>query len=143
MAAAFGFSTGDFINGINLVKDIVRALNDSKGSSKEYLAVIAELRGLEVALIHVKTQYDHTQQVGERSVLRKAVEECEATIQDFLGSLEKYHGHLSRSGSQNKWKDAVRKVQWHLCKADELTSFRLQISSHVQNLELLLATMQM
>jgi uncharacterized protein YbjQ (UPF0145 family) len=60
MAAAFGFSAGDFITGINLVKDIIKALNDSRGSSKEYLEVITELRGLEVALIHVKAQYNDT-----------------------------------------------------------------------------------
>jgi uncharacterized protein YbjQ (UPF0145 family) len=46
MASAFGFSPGDFITTINLVKDIVKALNDSKGSSKEYLQVVVELRGL-------------------------------------------------------------------------------------------------
>jgi hypothetical protein len=37
MAATFGFSIGDFISGIILVKDIVQALSDSRGSSKEYV----------------------------------------------------------------------------------------------------------
>jgi hypothetical protein len=142
MADAFGFSTGDFINSINLVKDIIKALNDSKGSSKEYVEVIAELRGLVTALILVKTQYSETAQISQRSTIRQAVEECHTIIDDFLRSIGKYHGHLGRAGSNNKWKDAVRKVQWHLCKADELTSFRLRIASHVQNIEMLLATIQ-
>jgi hypothetical protein len=142
MVDAFGFSTGDFINSINLVKDIIKALNDSKGSSKEYVEVITELRGLVTALIFVEAQYNETAQISQRSALRQAVEECHSTIDDFLRSIEKYHGHLGRTGTDNKWRDAVRKVQWHLCKASELISFRLRIASHVQNIEMLLATIQ-
>lgn len=142
MAAAFGFSTGDIIMGINLVRDIIKALNETRGSSKEYLEVVCELRGLEVALVHVKSQYSLTTQSGQRSALQLLVEECEATIKIFLKSLEKYNGHLSAFGSKIKWKDAVRKVQWHLCKADELTSFRVRIALHVQNIEMMLATLQ-
>lgn len=142
MAEAFGFSIGDFINIINLVKGIIKALNDSKGSSREYLEVIAELRGLETVLILVKTQYNTTAQISQRTALRQAVEDCHTCIDDFLQSIQKYHGHLTTLGSNKKWKDVVRKIQWHLCKADELSSFRLRIASHVQNIDMLLATIQ-
>jgi hypothetical protein len=142
MAAAFGFSTGDFITSINLVKDIIKALNDSKGSSKEYLEVIAELRGLETALLLIKIRYNETSHVDQRVALRQVVKDCEGSIDDFLESIEKYHGHLGICGTKNKWTDAVRKIQWHLCKADQLTSFRLRIASHVQNIDMLLATIQ-
>jgi hypothetical protein len=54
MASVFGFSIGDFVIIFYLIKDIVRALNNSKGSSKEYLQVISELQGLELALIQIK-----------------------------------------------------------------------------------------
>lgn len=142
MAAAFGFSTGDFISSINLVKSVIQALNDSKGSSKEYLEVIAELRGLETVLVLVKSQYNQSIQPSQRAALRQAVKDCETSIDDFLASIEKYHGHLNRIGSNSKWKDTVRKIQWHLCEADELTSFRLRIASHAQNIDMLLATIQ-
>lgn len=142
MAAAFGFSTGDFITSINLIKDLVKALNDSRGSSKEYLEVIAELRGLEVALLHVKAQDDGIIQVNQRSALRQAVRDSQTSIENFLKSLTKYDGHLSSMGSGNRWKDAVRKIQWRLCMAEELTPFRLRIASHVQTIEMLMATIQ-
>jgi hypothetical protein len=77
MAVAFGFSTGDFITCINLAKDIIRALKDSKGSSREYLEVIAEFRGLEVALVHAKAQYNDTFQMAQKSALGQAVDECQ------------------------------------------------------------------
>jgi hypothetical protein len=31
----------------------------------------------------------------------------------------------------------VRKIQWRLCKAEELTSFRLRVTSHVQTIDML------
>lgn len=143
MAAAFGFSVSDFITAINLVRDVINALNDTNGSSKEYLETISELRGLEIALIQVKAQYSETLQLDQRNALCQVVQECESTIEDFLASLHKYHGHLDRAGSRNKWKDAVRKVQWHLCIAGDVPKYRLRIVSHVQNIEMLLATIQM
>lgn len=112
MAAAFGFSVSDFITSINLVKDIIKA------------------------------QYNNTIDIGQRSAPRQVVQDCESTIDDFLASLQKCHGHLGHAGSTSKWKDAVRKIQWHLCKADDLTKFRLRIASHVQNIEMLLGTIQ-
>jgi hypothetical protein len=142
MAPAFGFSIGDFITSINLVKDIIKALNDSKGSSKEYLEVILELRNLEGSLVLVKAQYNDILQTGLRNALCQAVKDCEDCITNFLESLQKYHGHLSTKGTKNRWKDAIRKIQWHLCQADDLTTFRVQIASHVRNVEMLLATIQ-
>lgn len=142
MASAFGFSIGDFVTTLYLVKDIVRALNNSKGSSKEYLQVISELRGLELALIQVKAQYDDISHQGQKDALRQAVAKCDGSIKDSLDGLSKYHGHLSVIGSGNRWKDAVRKIQWRFCKAEELTNFRLRISLHVGEIEMLLATIQ-
>ena len=71
MAAAFGFSVGDFVNGINLVKDVIKALKDSTGSSKEYLELIAELRTLESALLDVKALYPHSNKTHNRLCLPK------------------------------------------------------------------------
>ena len=142
MASAFGFSIGDFVTSFYLVKDIIKALNDTKGSSKEYLQVIAELRGLEVALLQVRAQYDAIASPEQKAALQRTLGECDHSIKDFLESLEKYHGHLSVAGSGNKWKDAVRKIQWRLCKAEELTSFRSRISLHVGAIEMVLAAVQ-
>lgn len=54
MAAAFGFSAGDFIAAISLVRDLGKALHDSNGSSREYRELIRELHSLETSLLEVK-----------------------------------------------------------------------------------------
>jgi hypothetical protein len=52
----FGFSTGDFIAAVNLVRDPVKALHDSNGSSREYRELIRELHNLETVLLEVKAR---------------------------------------------------------------------------------------
>ena len=142
MSTAFGFSAGDFITGINLVRDIIKALRDSTGSQREYLELITELRGLELALVQIKALHPQVQQDAQRAVLTQAVSDCQKSIESFLQGIGKYHKHLHLGGSTNRWKDGLRKVQWHLCKSDELTSFRQRIAAHVATLEMLLLTVQ-
>jgi hypothetical protein len=143
MATGFGFSTGDFIAGVSLVQAVIRALSDSRGSSKEYLELIAELRTLETALFEVKALDLQTEQQAHRSALREAVRQCQAAIDDFLQDLTKYCTHLRLGGSLCAWKDAYRKIQWRLCEKDDLVRFRNQIGLHVQSIQMLMLTIQM
>jgi hypothetical protein len=82
MATGFGFST-DFIAGISLVQELINALNDSRGSSKEYLELIAELRTLETALLEVKTLDLAVEQRPQRAALRQAATQCQNSIDSF------------------------------------------------------------
>jgi hypothetical protein len=73
MATEFALSTGDFIAGINLVQKLIKSLNDSRGSSKEYLELMADLRTLETALLEVKVFDLTVEQQPQRVALRQAV----------------------------------------------------------------------
>ncbi|KAF7514150.1 hypothetical protein GJ744_004475 [Endocarpon pusillum] len=46
MAATFGFSVGDFINGIHFVKDVIQAVSESRGSSNKYVKLGTQLESL-------------------------------------------------------------------------------------------------
>jgi hypothetical protein len=54
MTVPFGFSVGDFVDGIGLIRDIIEALQSTSTSSTRYQAVIFELFSLERALLEVK-----------------------------------------------------------------------------------------
>jgi len=143
MALAFGFSAGDIITGISLVKDLITAIQDSKGSSKEYLELISELRGLESALLEVKKLPFRSEQHQQQAVLREAVVRCRTCIDDFLTTMTKYHSHLRLDGSQRPWQDAIRKIQWRLTKKEDIERFRSAIVFHTQTLQILLITTQL
>ncbi|KAL1966057.1 hypothetical protein VTN77DRAFT_4805 [Rasamsonia byssochlamydoides] len=54
MPPAFGFSVGDFIAGIKLVKDLIDALNETAGAKPAYRRLVSELINLERALAQVR-----------------------------------------------------------------------------------------
>ena len=54
MPIVSGLSVGDFISGINLIRDFTKALEDSAGFSAEYLGLIRELCTVGRALLEVK-----------------------------------------------------------------------------------------
>jgi hypothetical protein len=51
---AIGFSFGDFVASIQLVKDLITALNDTDGAKVQYRRLIGELVVLERALTEVR-----------------------------------------------------------------------------------------
>jgi DNA-binding transcriptional regulator YbjK len=97
--AGFGFSVGDFINGINLIKTLIEALHESRGSSQEFLEVINELYSLERALLEVKTmQFSEKESVQHAAVLQ-AVALCRSSVDKFIAGICKYQPHLRTGGS--------------------------------------------
>ena len=142
MAVPFGFSAGDFIAAIGLVKDLVKALHDSNGSSREYRELIHELYGLEAALLEVKALDLEVEERTKRVALRQTASNCQASISHFLEGLSKYQPHLRSGGSSRHLKDAFRKIQWHLCKKDDLVKFRAEIGFHTQSIQMMMLCIQ-
>jgi hypothetical protein len=142
MAAPFGFSVGDFINGISLAKDVIQALSDSRGSSKEYSEMMSQLNGLELALSQVEGQFSELKNSTQWIALAGTLTSCRTVIDDFLQSIEKYHVSLSRKGPKAIWKDTLRKIQWQFFMPEELAAFRGKLSFYVCTIGMLLQTLQ-
>lgn len=140
---AFGFSVGDLVAGINLVKDLIKALEDGAGASAEYRELIAELYTLEVAL----QQVNHLKLEDSRRLQRIAVEhaaaQCQHTIDEFLKKISKFQPSLRAGGSSKPWKDSLRKIQWALCKKEDVDRFRAEINGHASSINILLTTLQL
>ena len=133
-----GVSIGDAIALSILAKDILTSLKDSTGSSEQYLGVISGLRSLELAFPQIQRCHDQLQNEAQKAELRQVVSECKKVIKDFLQGIAKYHGHLSAVGTRKNFKDALRKIQWRFCKAEDLDSFRLKLVEHRQSIQILL-----
>ncbi len=64
MSVGFGFSAGDFVAALKLVKTVVDALGGAKGASAEYRKLLDELLALEAALQQVERIELEDSQVG-------------------------------------------------------------------------------
>ena len=112
--ATFGFSAGDLIAGINLIKDIIVALNGSRGAGPEYRELIDELYTLKKCLIEVKSLDLDDSQHAQLVAIRSAAGMCQRSIDAFGKKLVKYQPSLRTEGSGNLLKDSWKKVSIQL-----------------------------
>lgn len=146
MSAGFGFSVGDLVLGLKLIKQSIEALEDTKGSSADYQALSLEVDSLKDGLEAVEDL-----QLGRRLgpdskaclTIQDAIERCQRCIDVFLSTIAKYQPWLRANDPPGPaWKANVKKIQWALCKKDDVSRFRAQLERHSSSISMLLVTLQ-
>ncbi|KAL8827615.1 MAG: hypothetical protein Q9191_003078 [Dirinaria sp. TL-2023a] len=141
MAAGFGFSVGDLIAGIRVFKDSIEAFSSTKGASSDYAALVNEIIILQGGLEAIEElQLVQNFSSKQTAALDRALSGCRKSIDEFLGSIAKYQPHLRSQVSG--WRSNYRKIQWALCKKEDIANFRAQIARHSSALNMLLVTFQ-
>jgi hypothetical protein len=150
MSIGFGFSAGDFIAAITVVKSVIDALAASGQASTEYRELIRELYTLETALIRVKNissesedEEDNDVQLADLIALQQAAAQCQRTIDDFWESIQKYQPHLRWNTSRSRVKEKWMKVKWAVCRKDDISKFRSSLVGHTESILLLMGAVQM
>jgi hypothetical protein len=138
-------SVGDIISICLLVKDLVEALNSSRGAAAEYQEMTRELWGLERALLQVDLLSRTCNNSPELNALHetacRTAEDCRRCISDFLKKIKKYEPSLREAGSGSLIRDASRKIQWQVMQSSDVSKFRAEIGAHSQSISMLLATL--
>lgn len=142
MPVTFG-SVGDIISVSLLINVLVRCLNESRGSSAEYQAVIRELESLDQALMEVGlllSSCEHFEQMsGLCESANRCVWQCCKCVEDFRNLIKKYQRPLQKGGTRNLIKDTTAKIRWLSVKED-LSKFRAEIATQSSSLNMLLNT---
>lgn len=139
MPVPFGFSAGDFIAAIKLCKSAFEALSDARGARADYTALRETLDVLEKA-------FDAANQVSARHALPAVVEQitrCKECIKTFVADFSKFELLKNGQSNKNKARFAFRKLQWSLCKEDDVRKFQDHLQTHVDALQLQLGILQM
>jgi hypothetical protein len=143
MSVGFGFSVGDFITGIQLVREVISSLQSCAGSALDYQTLVYELFTLERALLEVKSLRFEDCEAAQLDALKCAATQCQSTIDRFLAKIKKYQPSLNAQGSGSKVRDGIRKIQWALCNKTDLEVFKAEVRGHAGSINLLLATVQL
>lgn len=142
-APGFGFSAGDFISGISLVKKLIRSLNDTAGSRASYRQLISELLNLDDALGQIKDLHANPAQATQMLALQQIAAKGQLSIETFLNKKSKFNESLGLQPSASVWKSNLHKIQWALCKDGAIDELRQEIAAHTTALNLTLATNQL
>ena len=143
----FGLSAGDVIAVSILIKDVFKALDDSKGASAEYQQVCRELWALDRALLEVEILSRTCDASIELNALghtvRRVTDQCRECIEAFLKKLQVYNQSLRTGGSGSKLRDVGMKAKWALTQSDHLAKFRTEINGHSSTINMMLITANM
>ena len=134
MAAPFGFSFGDFIAAIGVLRDVIGAFSDTKGARASYVEVVQELSSLRSALEGIQTLKCDSDQQDQYSAVIEAVERCQQCIGRFVERMSKFRDILSVPGhskwSPSNFKRSVQKIEWSLCRKSDVEQFRKEVQIH-------------
>lgn len=140
MAVPFGFSISDLVGGIKVIVTCIEAIHDVKGASAHYQALTIELQSLQSGLEAIdELRLERTAQ-KQHAAIAEAVGRCRCCIEAFIQRIAKYQPWL-QPGLQG-WKANVRKIQWMMCKKDDVVKFKADLERHSSSINMLLATLQ-
>jgi hypothetical protein len=144
-APAFGFSVGDFIASVKLVKDLIKSLNDTAGARPAYRRLISDLFHLEDALTNVRNLDVQPAQAAQKIALEQVASQCHESIETFLSRNAKFQATLGVQAlsTASRWRTNLHKIQWALCKDDEVNELRAEITGHTTTINMILNAMQM
>ena len=141
MPVGFGFSVGDFIASIKLVRTVIDSLSSSSKSSVELQEIFYQLHSLETALKDVKHLEVDGSLDAENLALKQSATQCQETINDFLRNTESYQPHLLQKKDASTANDQWKKIKWALCKKKDLAQFKVDLLVHTDSISLLLTTL--
>ncbi|OCL03673.1 hypothetical protein AOQ84DRAFT_302355 [Glonium stellatum] len=146
MPITFG-SVGDIISLCGIIQNLVKALDDARGSVHEYRDIVEELRILETAIKEVKRLSSENSDVLELVPLfqtaHRGAAQCQQNLEGFLGSVAKYKRHFQEGGSESVIKANIAKAKWQIMQRNELVNFRAHISAHTTSMSVLLSALNM
>lgn len=140
MAVPFGFSIGDFIATVNVMLTCVKAVRDGRGSSAEYSAFVSELESLEAGLSAIEDLRLCETAGREHAAVEQAVYRCQLCIESFVQTIAGYQRWLT-PGTRGL-RANIRKIQWAMCKKDDIMAFRNQLVLKCSSITMLLTALQ-
>jgi len=133
---------GDFISIALLIKDVVSALDECRGSAKAYRDLIEEIGLLQKSIEQIERIYQkpefHDGVEGLESVVQATIIQVRKCLEGFCDRFCKKFGEsLAEGGSGNALKDIAKKIQWKF-EEKEVEKFRSEVVGYRMSLEMFL-----
>ena len=141
MAVPFGFSVGDFLAAIELTIRTSKAIRQRDEAAAEYHRIWEDLQLLGQFLEILKDWQPTGANASHINAIRGMALSCLVPLRDFSEKLKKsYNSALKDGSSKNAFQRSGKQIQWALLAAEEVTKFRVVITSKVASISMLLNT---
>lgn len=139
----FGFSVGDFVPVIGLVKKVGEALQDHHGASTEYQRLLGNLQALQLIFGHLENLHSSEANLSHINAIKAHAHQSLQPLNDFLKAVAKYEKWLGSAPRDGRILRSGRKAQWAAVIADELSKLQSTMSSEVEKMNLLIGVGQL
>ena len=117
MSAGFGFSVGDFIAAINLLRKVGIALKDNGGARDDYQKTIRKLKIAKSLLSWIAKVKDGDGDGESASIhaIRSLANLIKDDVDNFLTRINKYGDSLGSKKTKHFGTGVVAKIKWSQC----------------------------
>ena len=105
-------SVGDIITICDILRTVVQALSESRGSAAEYQALVKELQALSQAVYSVRSLLERHQDLKEIGRLQDLLKDCRSNLIRELERIQPYGTALKSCPSVSAVKIICRKIRW-------------------------------
>lgn len=141
MVFPFGVSLSDFVLLIKLVIDTIQGASDIRRARSDFTKLLQSLTSLNGALSFMLALRLDTE--ARREALESTVANCRTCVEDFLVDVAKFRVLKCEYATKARMIMNLRKIQWALCKKEDVRKFHAELEIHIGALEMLLLTFQM
>lgn len=136
---AFGFSFGDCVTAIELIRKISKALRETGGAADEFHLVLQDLHNLQQILEVLQTLRPAGASTSHVNAIRGTSLGCLIPLREFSAKLEERFGPALHVGStKSPFARFGRKAQWATLTSEEVFRFRIAIITEIISISLLL-----
>jgi hypothetical protein len=139
----FGFSVGDIITVLDLVKKIGKALHDQDGASTEYQRLIQNLQALQLIFQYLEGLESNEANRSHVNAIQAQAHLALKPLNDFLKGIAKYEKRLGSAASGGVLLGGARKAQWAITVTEELSRLQSNISMEIEKMNLLVGVGQL
>lgn len=136
MSAGFGFSVGDFIAVVNLMRDVGTALKENGGARDDYQKTISPLEITRAILSWISSIEDRDDSASIHAI-HSLANLIKDDVESFLAKINKYGDTLGNRKAKHFGTGAFAKIKWSQCIAGHVKSLYQKIDSKTESLNLL------
>lgn len=142
---SFGFSAGDFVTCLVLIKNVAQALNDSTGSVADFKALMRTLKSLEHGLVTSEVVYQQWEKLDIAPAFKRNTvamtngihferQQCKEILESFITSLKPYTDAFVKGRGMALVRQ-LKKVTWTFRK-DDVGKLDRDLEGHLKTLRM-------
>jgi hypothetical protein len=137
MSAGFGFSVGDFIAAVNLLRQVGNALKDSGGARDDFWNTITRLETTRAILSCIANFEGSKEDLATVHAIHSLASQIQNDVEHFLTKIERYQGKIGSVQARRFGYGAFAKIRWSQSVAGDVRRLYEDLNSKTTSLSLL------